>query len=78
MVYIHLTKAEEYITALQRNPKSYELWVNYLQYCKEAYVDDLPKYKKELEKAIMEVGADSRSLSLYEEYYEMVNEAVHF
>lgn len=37
------------------------------------FEQDPQKYKKELEKAIIEIGADTRSLFLYEEYYEMVN-----
>ncbi len=77
--YIQLTKFEEYQTALLRNPKSYELWIAYLHNCRLMYFDqDRQKYKKELEKAILEIGADSRALSLYEEYYDMVNEGVRF
>ena len=30
------------------------------------------KYKKELERAIVEIGADCRAISLYEEYYHLV------
>ena len=40
--------------------------------------NDPQKYKKELEKCILEVGADSRAISMYEEYYEMLNENVRF
>lgn len=40
--------------------------------------DDPLRYRKELEKAIIEIGADSRALFLYEEYYLMVNEGVRF
>lgn len=64
--YIQLTRFEEYHIALKRNPKSYELWTAYLLTCKSMfYEQDKQKYKKELENAIMEVGADSRALPLY-------------
>ena len=68
--YIKLTKFEEYQKALLKNPKSYELWITYLQNCRLMYFEQDPqKYKKELEKAIIEIGADTRALFLYEEYY---------
>lgn len=50
-----------------RNPKSYELWTTYLHNYKLNHVElDKASYKKELEKAILEIGADSRALALYE------------
>ena len=39
---------------------------------------DPEKYKPQLERAIIEVGADSRALFLYEEYYEMVKENLRY
>lgn len=62
-----------------RNPKSYELWVDYLSNYKLLHEGEDPlKYKKELEKAIIEIGADSRSLFLYEEFYPMVAENLRY
>ena len=67
--YIHHTSFQEFQTALKRNPKSYELWAEYLGQCKERREGN---YKEQLERAIMEVGADSRSLWLYQEYYDLI------
>jgi hypothetical protein len=75
--YIQCTKFEEYKTALRRNPKSYELWVQYISNFK-LIEPSQQKYREELQYAIIEVGADTRSLFLYEEYYEIVSENTRF
>lgn len=75
--YIQLTKFEEHKTALKRNPKSYELWVQFITNLKLIETNQ-QKYREELQYAIIEVGADSRSLFLYKEYYEIVGENMRF
>jgi hypothetical protein len=36
------------------------------------------KYKKELEQGLLEIGADSRALPLYEDYYDLISENSRF
>ena len=75
-----LTKIESFPeVALKRNPKSYDLWISYLQSCKLMYFEsNKDKYKKELEQGLLEIGADSRALPLYEDYYDLISENSRF
>jgi hypothetical protein len=50
--YIQLTKFEEYKTALKRNPKSFELWVNFIGNFK-LIEQNQQKYREELQNAII-------------------------
>ena len=64
--YIHYTSSETYQVALKRNSKSYELWISYLKYIRNTPLfEDKPKYRKEVERAILEIGADCRAGPLY-------------
>ena len=64
--YIHYTSSETYQGALKTNSKSYELWISYLEYIRNTPLfEDRPKYRKEVERAILNVGADCRASPLY-------------
>ena len=78
VAYVHYSGSlSAYELALKRNSKSFELWSAYLLGLKNEGCDQA-KYKKELEKAIFEVGADTRSISFYQEYYGMISENTRY
>jgi len=53
-------------------PKSLQLWQLYLSFVRD--IGNLTVYKKELERAIAEVGADTQALPLFEEYLKMISD----
>jgi|JI9StandDraft_2_1071091.scaffolds.fasta_scaffold1531840_1 hypothetical protein len=53
-------------------PKSLQLWQLYLSFVKE--MGNIAFYKKELERAIVEVGPDTMALPLFEEYLQLIND----
>ena len=63
---------EAYPKALIKNPKCIQMWRMYIDYLKEG--DDSKRYKKELERAIVEIGADLKSVSFFREYYELLSD----
>ena len=65
--YIELTNHHEYKTALSHNPKSFELWMAYLESCRSLATPE-KEYQEVLRNAIMEVGTDSRALPLYNQF----------
>lgn len=63
-----------YAVALEHLPKSLDLWRLYLSFVKET--GNASVYKKELERAVAEVGADTQAMPLFEEYLRLVGDDI--